>query len=458
MTTTLRRDTQDPSQLTFKDIPAPSTPGLVQLFQAVFNPIPLLEQSRQRYGEISSSQSAGFPPMVILNSPEGVEAVLSADPSLFEVGTGNRALRPLLGPESLIQLDGKPHQRQRKLMMPPFHGSSVQRYGEVMQEVTHNVMAQWQPQQVFPIHASMQEITLKVIMKAVFGLTSGERYEQLLQLLCEFTDGFNSPWQSLFLFMQPLQKDLGAWSPWGQFLRCKAKIDQLLMDEICDRRQQPPQDDVLSLMLAARDEDGTALSDAELRDELMTLLFAGHETTASTLAWCIYWIHSQPDVKEKLLAELSELGDDPDLMEIAKLPYLTAVCNESLRIYPVVLFTFGRILTQPFELMGYHLEPGVMLAPCIYLLHRHPELYPDGNSFRPERFLERKFSPYEFIPFGGGNRRCLGYAFAQFEMQVVLATMLKSAQLELVSDRPAVPVRRGVTFMPSEGVPVRLRA
>ncbi|MEO0378115.1 MAG: cytochrome P450, partial [Cyanobacteria bacterium P01_A01_bin.17] len=217
------------------------------------------------------------------------------------------------------------------------------------------------------------------------------------------------------------------------------------------------QDDVLSLLLMARDEDGSAMTDLELRDELMTLLFAGHETTASVLAWAIYWIHSQPEVKQKVMAELSDLGTDPDPMEVAKLPYLTAVCNEALRIYPVVLFTFGRILKQSHNFMGYHLEPGIMLAPCIYLLHHNPKLYPEPKTFRPERFLERQFSPYEFIPFGGSNRRCLGYTFALFELKVVLAKMLSSAKLELASDRPAVPVRRGVTFMPSEGVPVRLQ-
>ncbi|MGF1603008.1 MAG: cytochrome P450 [Thermosynechococcaceae cyanobacterium] len=459
MTTTLHRNTQGPNQapLTFADIPSLNAPKLVQLLQGVFNPMPTLERSRQRYGDIIRSESVGFPPMVAIGCPEGVEAVLTADPTQFEVGSGNRSLRPLLGEHSLIQLDGSQHQRQRKLMMPSFHGASVQRYGEVMTEVTESVMAQWRPGQAFPIHSSMQEITLRVILKAVFGLAEGERFDQLQRLLCEFTDGFNSPWQSLVLFLEPLQQDLGAWSPWGKFLRCRQKIDQLLLEEICDRRQQPPQDDVLSLLLAARDEDdGSALSDLELRDELMTLLFAGHETTASVLAWAIYWIHSQPEVKQKVMAELSALGPDPDPMEIAKLPYLTAVCNETLRIYPVVLFTFGRILKQPFDLMGYRLEPGIMLAPCIYLLHHNPELYPDSKTFRPERFLERQFSPYEFIPFGGSNRRCLGYTFALFEIKVVLATMLRSAQLELVSDRPAVPVRRGGTFMPSEGVQVQL--
>jgi cytochrome P450 family 110 len=459
MTTTMNRHPKDrEAPLTFADIPSSNAPKLVQLLQGVFDPIPVLDQSRQRYGEIIRSESLGFPPMMMFGSPEGVEAVLSANPNLFEVGSGNKALQPLLGEHSLIQLDGSQHQRQRKLMMPSFHGASVQRYGKVMAEVTENVMAQWRPGQTFAIHSSMQQITLQVILKTVFGLTEGERFEQLQLLLCEFTDSFNSPWQSLSLFLRPLQKDLGAWSPWGKFLRCRQKINQLLLDEIRDRRQHPPQNDVLSLLLAARDEeDGSALTDLELRDELMTLLFAGHETTASVLAWAIYWIHSQPEVKQKVMAELATLGPDPDPMEMAKLPYLTAVCNESLRIYPVVLFTFGRILKQPMDLMGYHIEAGVMLAPCIYLLHHNPELYPDSKTFRPERFLERQFSPYEFIPFGGGNRRCLGYTFALFEIKVVLATMLRAASLELVSDRPILPVRRGVTFMPAGGVPVQIR-
>ena len=445
------------SPKTLADMPGPTTPPLVQLLEGIFWPHKGLEKAFREYGDLFHGDNPGFPPMAIASSPKAIEAIFGADPNLFESGSGNKMLQPLLGQESLLQIDGPQHRKRRKLLMPSFHGQSVQAYGQVMREITEQVMAPWRSGQVFPIHQAMQEITLRVILKTVFGLRQGERYETLRVLLSNLLNSFNSPWRSTFLFLPALQKDLGPWSPWGSFLRGKRQIDQLLLAEIQERRRESGQGDILSLLLAATDEQGEALSDTELRDELMTLLFAGHETTATTLAWAMYWIHRQPQIRQKLMLELAELGPEPELMAVAKLPYLDAVCNETLRYYPVVLFTFGRILQQPFELLGYRLEAGVMLLPCIYLLHHHPKVYPDSKTFRPERFIERQYSPYEFIPFGGGNRRCLGYAFAQFEMKVVLSQMLTNAQFSLASDRPIYPVRRGVTFMPSEGVKVRVK-
>lgn len=241
---------------------------------------------------------------------------------------------------------------------------------------------------------------------------------------------------------------------WGKFLRRRQQINALLLTEIQERRHQPLGEDILSLLLSAQDEQGVPMSDAELRDELMTLLFAGHETTASALAWAFYWIHKIPEVRTKLLAELSDITLDTDPSVITKLPYLSAVCSETLRIYPLVLFTFGRMLKQPLQIMGYDLPSGVMLMPCIYLVHHREDLYPNPDLFRPERFLERQYSPYEYLPFGGSNRRCLGYAFALFEMKLVLATILKQTILRLANQHSIQPVRRGITFTPAGGVPM----
>jgi cytochrome P450 len=209
-------------------------------------------------------------------------------------------------------------------------------------------------------------------------------------------------------------------------------------------------------MLTARDESGEPMSDQELRDELMTLLFAGHETTATALAWALYWIHWLPEVGAKVVKELIELGPNPDPISISRLPYLNAVCQETLRIYPVGLFTFSRILKHPWQLMGYSFEPGAQFSICIYLLHHRPDLYPDPKQFRPERFLERQFSPYEYQTFGGGNRRCLGAAFALFEMKLVIASLLSHWKLKLETDRPIKPVRRGMTMAPAKGVPMQV--
>jgi cytochrome P450 len=254
------------------------------------------------------------------------------------------------------------------------------------------------------------------------------------------------------LFFPLLQQDLGRWSPWGRFLRQQQQIDDLIYAEIRERREQldPSRTDILSLLMAARDQAGESMTDVELRDELMTLLTAGHETTASALTWALYWIHKLPEVREKLLQELDSLGDDPDPNTITRLPYLSAVCSETLRIYPVALITFPRRAKVLLEIMGYQFEPGTLVTGCIYLTHQREDIYPEAKRFRPERFLERQFSPYEYLPFGGGSRRCIGAAFAIFEMKLVLATILQEKQLALTNNRQAKPVRRGLTATPSD--------
>jgi cytochrome P450 len=206
------------------------------------------------------------------------------------------------------------------------------------------------------------------------------------------------------------------------------------------------------MLLSSSDEEGKGMTDGELRDELLALLFAGHETTATAMSWALYWIYSLPSVKEKLLQELRSVSDPTDWMSIFKLPYLTAVCNETLRIHPVGMLTFPRVVTESTELLGYKLEPNTILSGCIYLLHHREDLYPDAEQFKPERFLERQFSPYEFMPFGGGARRCVGEALAQFEMKIVLATILSRYELALCDRHPVKPQRRGVTLAPAGGI------
>ncbi|HEY9804930.1 MAG TPA: cytochrome P450, partial [Candidatus Obscuribacterales bacterium] len=238
------------------------------------------------------------------------------------------------------------------------------------------------------------------------------------------------------------------------------QIDQLLYAEIQARRQHPDpaSADILSLLLSAQDETGKGMSDVELKDELMTLLLAGHETTASAIAWAFYWVHKFPHIREKMLQELATLGETPDPVSLARLPYLTAVCHETLRIYPIAVLTVPRAVKEPVELMGYSLQPGARLYGCIYLIHHRPDLYPDSKQFKPERFLERQFSPYEFLPFGGGIRRCIGEALALFEMKLVLATILQRYELELADPTPERPKRRGVTLGPEKGVKMVLRS
>lgn len=269
-----------------------------------------------------------------------------------------------------------------------------------------------------------------------------------------------SPLKASVIFIPWLQQDLGEWSPWGKVVRRKNKIYSLLQAEIEERKANPELvgEDVLSLMMSARDENGEALSDIELKDQMMTLLVAGHETTATSLAWALYWIHQSPHVKEKLLVELDNFADFNDPLAIARLPYLTAVCHETLRIYPVAIVTFLRLAKASVEVRGHQFPPGTILAPMIYLTHRREDIYPDAKQFKPERFLDRQYSPYEFLPFGGGNRLCIGYALALLEMKLVLATILKGCDLSLSSDRKIKPQRRGATIAPHNGVPLVLNA
>ncbi|MGL5196911.1 MAG: cytochrome P450, partial [Chroococcales cyanobacterium] len=244
------------------------------------------------------------------------------------------------------------------------------------------------------------------------------------------------------------------WSPWGYFLRIREQIDKLLYAEIADRRQQDLSDrlDILSLLMSARDAEGEAMTDKELRDELLTLLFAGYETTASAMSWALYWVHALPEVKNRLREEIASLGDNPGPMDIFGLPYLTAVCNEVLRLYPVAMLTFPRRVEEPMDLLGYSLKAGTNLVGCIYLLHHREDLYPDSYQFKPERFIERQFSPYEFMPFGGGKRRCIGAALAVYEMKLALATILSGYDLKLAEKGPVKPQRRGVTLSPAGGI------
>ena len=446
---------EKPQNKTVAKIPEVPVPRLIQTIRGVLRPLYYLEESQKKYGDMFIGRFSSLPPQILVSNPQAIQQLFTADPKLFESGSGNQIIEPLVGPNSLILLDGDRHMQQRKILMPPFHGERMRAYGQQIRDITQQVMSQWTVGKTFVARPMMQEISLNVILRTIFGLKEGERYQQIRQILTAMLDSFDSPLKSLPLFLKALQWDLGAWSPWGNYVRQREKINQLLYQEIQERRAQPESlgDDILSLLLSARDEAGQPMTDIELRDELMTMLFAGHETTATSLAWALYWIHYLPEVREKLLQELNSIDiDNIDPAEIYKLPYLNAVCSETLRIYPVAFFAFPRITQAPMKLLDYDLPKGTALSVSIYLTHQRPDIYPEPKQFKPERFLERQFSPYEYLPFGGGNRRCLGAAFAQFEMKLVLATVLSHCKLELVEKRPLLPKRRGITFAPEGGV------
>ncbi|KAB8335222.1 cytochrome P450 [Scytonema tolypothrichoides VB-61278] len=432
----------------------PKMPVFLRRMKFIFQPLEYVEDFAKVYGDSFTLWSRNDSPIIYFSHPQALQQIFNADSSRLNAGSGNRGLQFLLGSNSLILLDGDCHQRQRQLLTPPFHGDRMRAYAETIREITQQVTDEWKMGKPFNIRASMQEITLRVILRVVFGLDEGSRLEKIRHLLSLLLDSIGSPLLSAGLFFRFLQKDFGAWSPWGRVLRLRKQIDEMIYALIRERRAESDQNrqDILSLMMSARYEDGQPMTDEELRDELMTLMVAGHETTASALTWAFYWIDYLPEVRDKLLKELDTLGENPDPSTIAKLPYLTAVCQETLRIYPIAMNAFPRIVRLPIEIQGYTLPEGTIIIPNIYLAHHREETYPQPKQFKPERFLSRQFSPYEYLPFGGGNRRCIGLTFAQYEMKLVLATILSRFQVSLVNRRPVRPVRRGLTVAPPAGM------
>ena len=432
----------------------PKASSIWQMLQWIVQPFSFMRACHRQYGDcftIRLGKSLG--PLILFSHPEALQMILSNDDAkLFDSPGALRApLEPLIGTQSVISLSGDQHLRARQLLLPPFHGERMRSYGQLIREITEQVMSEYLSGQPFLARQLMQTISLRVILRAVFGLNEGIRYQRIEQLLGAMLDGLSNPLNTGFLFFRSLRHDFGALSPWGNFVRKRQQIDRLIYEEIAERRAHldPSRKDILSLLLSARDEAGQGLSDSELRDELMTLLFAGHETTSTALAWALYWTHQSPAIRDRLLQEQQSLKDNADPTAVFRLPYLNAVCSETLRIYPVVLITFPRVAQSSVQLKGVSLEPGNTVAGCIYLAHRRNDVYPDPEKFNPDRFLERHYSPFEYLPFGGGLRRCIGMAFAQFEMRSVLTSILTGFELGLIPGCSVHHTRRGFTSGPS---------
>jgi cytochrome P450 len=422
--------------------PGPPQPRFLQTLAWIARPYPFMERCRDRYGDMFTLKVANEGTWVFLSDPEHVRQVFTGDPSLLHAGEANVVLLPIVGSQSVLLLDESAHMAQRKLMLPSFHGERMQRYGDLMTEIAQTEIARWPTADPFALWPRMQAVTLEVIMRAVFGIEEEDRLARLRALLRHMLDWTTQPLRLLPLAtLGPVRVER-----LGLFSRAKRPVDEMLFEEIRRRRDDPTvaeRDDVLSLLVQARHEDGAPMSDEELRDELLTLLVAGHETTATALAWAIERLVRHPDKLERLSDEVLA-GDDA---------YLDAVAKETLRLRPVLPIVIRR-LTAPMEIGGHLLPPGTGVCPCIYLVHRRPDVYPDPYSFRPERFLEQPAGTYTWIPFGGGIRRCLGASFALFEMKVVLSEIVRSLSL-----RPAQPgrehvSRRAIALIPNRGAEV----
>jgi len=431
-----------------------------QLGRWILDPTGFLRE-KLRHGEDSFHVSVfgdamGGGSVFLLTEPKAIQALMSRDTGseFSSPGELNLILAPLLGMRNTILLSGVAHRHRRQLVMPRFHGEHLQNYGRLIERITRQEMATWPQEGVISVREAMQRISMGVILEVVFGLGQTERHGELESLLTRRLAMTATPLTSAVLFFPWLQKDFGPLSPGHRISQLAAQTDELLYAMIAERRAQPQGDrlDVLSMLLAARDEAGEPLSDEDVHDELITLLVAGHETTATALTSALYWLHRTPHALERLRSELEDAGVGADPI---KLPYLTAVGQEALRLHPVAMLSFARQVEAPVEIAGQCYEPGDLLMACIYLLHQRPDLYPEPQSFRPERFLERQFSPYEYMPFGAGVRRCVGAALAQMELKIVLATILGEMDFVSANARAVPQARRGVTL--GHGAPVRLR-
>ncbi len=432
--------------------PGPRGPNALVAARFLMRGPQFLERNRDRYGDVFTIQLNTGRTVIIAGDPGIAKEVFTGSPDDLHAGAGNIVLKPLLGSRSVLLLDGKEHMRQRKLMLPPFHGERMRAYGELMGEIADRHVSEWPVGKPFAVRESVQAITLEIILRTVFGLDSAAEVERLAAPLRLLLDSTTHPLRLLSLQFTS-SANARPRSPWGRIYGLLAPADAILLEQIRTRRAEMAddpthtgRDDILSLLLAARDEDGNALTDAELRDELMTLLVAGHETTATALAWTIERLVRHPDVLARCKDEL-ESGEGDD--------YVDATIKETLRLRPVVPGVI-RQLQRPMEIGGWSLPKGVHIAPSIYLIHRRADIYPEPEAFRPERFLERAPSTYEWLPFGGGIRRCLGASFALYEMRVVLQTILRRAELETTSDAGEAVRRRFVTFTPGDGGRVRV--
>jgi cytochrome P450 len=421
--------------------PGPKLPALLQTLGFILAPVQFIDAMRRRYGDVvtfSTSFDSGF---VMVFDPDIVRQVFRAPPDRLRAGEANALLGTILGQRSLLLLDGAEHLRQRKLMLPPFHGRRMRAYERVMREAADREIDGWPVGEPFAVMPSMQALTLDVITRAVFGVEEGERLAELKR--------------RLRAMIMPVSRRLGvlilAFSGrrqrgrFAEFARRRAAADELIFDEIARRRDAidlDQREDVFSLLVQARDEDGRTLTDEELRDELVTLLVAGHETTATGLAWAFDLLAHHPQVLERLRASLADGQDD----------YLDAVVKETLRIRPVIPGVGRVVRGGPFELDGWAIPDGVEINPSIALIHRRGDRYPNPQEFRPERFLSDDApDTYTWIPFGGGTRRCLGAAFATFEMATVIRTVLERCEIRPASRRPARMERRGITIVPRDG-------
>src|SRR3954447_512583 len=425
--------------------PGPRMPTFMQGIGWWNRPTAFMERCRAPYGKRFTIKLPGQPPFVMISDPEELKQIFQAAPDVLHPGEGARILEPVVGTYSVILLDEREHLEQLKLLLPAFQGDSMTKLTGLMEELAEREVASWPAGESFQLHSRFQALTLEIILRAVFGLDSGSRLEALrdrMTAILEFGPSIASVnerlWRNFFGF-----------GPYAKFLRARSAADQLVFEQIDGRRQSGERrDDILSVLLDARHEDGSEMTRQEIRDELMTALVAGHETTASELAWAFERLAQSPDVVSRLHDEIDAGSDDA---------YLTATIQEVLRRRPVLPQAEPRLVKKPVTIGDWDYEPGCVLGANAWLVHHDPDIYPDPFEFRPERFLHEGPGTYTWIPFGGGRRRCLGASFAMLEMKAVMRAVLSTAELRGAANGYELARRRQITLSPGDGAVAELR-
>jgi cytochrome P450 len=417
---------------------------LLTLWRYLRDPHGATLRAFERYGDPHTTTFAGRP-MVTTGNPELVRAILGADPDQFEA-FGSELLGPILGEESLLILSGPRHRAARKLLTPPFHGERMRAYGTLIRDIVRERVAAFASGEIIVAQKLAQSISLEVIIRAVFGIQDRASIVRFQHVLVELMAALKPS----LMFTPMLRRSLFGLGPWARLQRAMRASEALVLAEIASRRRRAAGEDILSLLLDVRYDDGTPMSDLQLYETLMTLLVAGHETSAVALAWACYWILRDEAIHERLLGELRGAAD---IEAIARIPYLEAVCNETLRLEPIAPAILRKV-RSPFRLGEYLVPRDALVSASVIKLHLDPSLYPEPHAFRPERFLGSPRPPHEFLPFGGGARRCIGAAFALYEMKIVLATLLTSGTLRLCNPKPPRVVQRNTIIGPRDNVDI----
>ncbi|GBF81189.1 cytochrome P450 [Aphanothece sacrum] len=434
-----------------KEVESLKTPVWMQRIEYIANPVGYWERAYRADPDAFWAKGIDFGcPLMVFYTPEAAQEIIENRNGHLSTTSFDSELKAIFGDSSFFTLEGIRHQQMRKLLIPMLQGKHIQAYGQLICNLVNDVMQIVPAHQPFSVLEVAQDISMQVMIKLLFGSYHQERYQQIKYLMVEMVSLFAANIAGIPLFFRFLQRDLGSISPWRKFLQQRQQIKELIYREIAERRARLDLkwEDLLTLLMSATDEKGNALSDEELLGQVLSLLFTGNESTAASIAWSWYRVYCDAEIKARLLAELNSLGNSADPLDIIRLPYLSAVCNETLRMYPVTMFMIPRLVKAATKINGRRVDSGVLITVGTYLIHQREDIYPDPKIFNPERFLDSRFSPYEFLPFGGGIRSCIGGELALYQLKLALATVVSHYQLELTNHRLVSPQRRNTILIP----------